>query len=210
MTTQLALYNGALRAIKERKLASLSENTEARRVLDDVWNDGAVDYCLEQGYWNFALRTSRFTPNVGFTASFGYRNQFTIPSDFIRLAGLCTDEYFKNPLTEYTEEAGNWYADINPLYVSYVSNDNDYGGNLAMWPESFCNYVELYLADKICGRLTGESDMVEKDLRKALIDARSKDAMNEPAKFMPTGSFIRARAGSLGRRDRGNRGSLIG
>lgn len=210
MTTQLALYNGALRAIKERKLASLSENTEARRVLDDVWNDGAVNYCLEQGFWNFATRTAKFTPETGFTPAFGYRNQFVKPSDFVRLAGMCQDEYFRIPLNDYTDEAGNWYADVNPLYVMYISNAPSYGNDLTRWPESFSNYVELYLADEVCGRLTGDADMVTNDLRKALIDARSKDAMNEPTRFLPAGRFVQARAGGYSRRDRGNRGGLIG
>lgn len=210
-TTQLSLYNGALRNLKERKLASLSEETKARRTLDDAWDDGgAIKACLEQGYWNFAIRTSKITKNTDFTAAFGYRNQFTIPSDFVRLVALSVDEFQRVPLNDYTEEAGNWYCNEDTIYVSYISNDNDYGANLSRWPETFVSYVELYLADETAGTITGESDLVKEDLRRALIDARSKDAMNEPTKFMPQGQFTRARQGGRARADRGSRGSLIG
>lgn len=211
MTTQLKLYNGALRNLKERRLASLSEATKARFELDNVWDGGGViKEVLEQGYWNFAIRTAKFTPDVGFTASFGYRNRFTIPSDFVRLVALCEDEYFNTPHNQYTEEAGNWFSDLDELYVSYISDDNDYGANLSRWPKSFTTYVELYLADEVAGVLTGEADMVKDDLRKALVDARAKDAMNEPTKFMPQGRFTQARRGGRAGWDRGRRGTLIG
>lgn len=211
MTTQLKLYNRALRNLKERRLANLTEATKARFELDSVWDGGEfITQVLEQGYWNFAIRTAKFTPDPDFTASFGYRNRFTIPSDFVRLVAMCEDEYFNVPHNRYTEEAGNWFSDLNELYVSYISDDNDYGANLDRWPESFTSYVELQLADEVAGVLTGDADMVKDDLRKALVDARAKDAMNEPTKFMPQGRFTQARMGGHTGRDRGRRGSLIG
>lgn len=210
MTTQLKLYNDALVALGERELVTLTDNTAARRALDSAWDSGAaIKACLEQGYWNFAMRTAMFTKNVGFTASFGYANQFTKPSDFVRLAAMCSDEYFNSPLNQYTDEAGNWYADLDPIYVSYVSDSVNYGNNLAVWPESFTTYVGFYLADKACKRITGEADKVKKEMEKALVTAKSKDATNEPTKFLPVGGWVRARSGST-RRDGGRRGSLIG
>lgn len=209
MTTQLTLYNGALLALKERKLASLSENNESRRALDIAW-DGAVKYCLEAGLWNFAMRTAKFTRDTAFTASFGYKNKFVKPSDFVRLGALCYDEYFNTPLNAYTDEAGAWYADEDIIYVSYVSDDANYGNSLNRWPESFVNFVTLYLADQAGGRITGKEDLVKEALGRAEKEARAKDAMNEPTKFMPQGNWTKARGGGRSQRDRGNRGSLIG
>ena len=57
-----------------------------------------------------------------------------------------TDEQFK-------DEAGFWYADLDTIYVRFVSNDATYGGDLANWPQSFINMVEGYLALKISPRL---------------------------------------------------------
>jgi hypothetical protein len=207
MATQLSLYNGALRILKERKLASLTENREPRRVLDDVY-ESTVKACLEQGLWNFATRTAKFTAEVGFVPAFGYKNQFIQPSDYVRLAAISTDEYFNSSLTRYTDEDGSWYADEGTIYVSYISNDVNYGGALSKWPETFTTYVETYLATMAGGRITG-NDMDDKLLRKALVDARSKDAMNEPTKFMPQGRWTQARGGGV-RRDRGSRNTLIG
>lgn len=209
MATKLSLYNGALRLLKERPLSALTDPVKSRRELDRVWDDNAIRTCLEEGYWNFAIRTAKFTPEGSFTAVFGYKNQFIIPSDFVRLVALCHDEFFNVPNNQYTEEAGNWYSDEPILYVSYVSDDDDYGSNLDKWPESFSRYFESFLADRVSGALTGE--LYDQDLlRRVLVKARSKDAMNEPTKFMPQGRWSKSRQGSRGRFDRGNRSRLIG
>lgn len=208
-TTQLSLYNGALALIKERSLVTLTDNNESRRQLDRAW-DGAIDACLEQGLWNFSIRTAKFTKEGAFTATFGYKNQFAKPADFIRIVAVCNDEYFNAPLTQYTDEAGYWYSDLDDIYVSYVSNAATYGSQLSRWPQSFVGVVEAYLAMKIAPRVAGtDDDSYMKKFRLALVDARSKDAMNEPTKFMPQGSWSAARSGGV-RRDRGSRGQLIG
>jgi len=215
MTTQLSLYNGALRELGERKLASLSENTEARRSLDDVYT-GALKYCLEQGYWKFALRSSKldyepsFTPPSGFTLN----RQFEIPADHVRLAKMCTDGSFNSPLLDYVEEAGFWFANVDEIYVSYVSNDSTYGSDMSLWPESYILFVERYLASKVAKRLgisDKDRDELNKELKKAKTDARSKDALQGPTQFLPQGSWVSSRAGGRGGfRDRGSRGQLIG
>lgn len=211
-TTQLGLYNEALRLIGERQLASLAENRESRRVLDNVWNDGAVNYCLEQGQWNFAIRAVEITPATT-VPSFGYLNAFDKPNDHIRTVGIAEDEFFNVPLTRVLEEVGFWFADIDPIYVRYVSNAASYGNDFTRWPQTFAKYVAAYLASEIVLTLT-QSDEKQK-LMLALVaqrlkDARSKDALSEATAFPPQGAWTAARSNGQTRRDRGNRGDLIG
>ena len=57
------------------------------------------------------------------------------------------------------------------------------------------------LAVKTCKRITGtapDADMLRAEKR-ALGDSRSKDAMNEPPGFPPTGSWVQSRGGSVRR-----------
>jgi hypothetical protein len=211
MTTRLGLYNGALRLCGERKLASLTENREPRRLLDDIWDDGLIDYCLEQGLWNFAMRTVKIDYSPSVEPPFGYIRAFDKPSDFIRLAGIASDEYFSHPLTRYEDEAGFWFADLDVLYLRYVSNDDAYGNDLSLWPQTFTKWVEAYMASELAPRLNNDvdSDKLNKTAKQRLTDARSKDAMNEPARFPPAGAWVGSRGSRLGRRDRA-RGNLIG
>lgn len=213
MATKLAVYNAALLAIGERKLNSLSENREPRRALDDVWDAGFVVECLEAGLWNFAIRTAEVAPDPDYTPQFGFTYAFTKPDDCVRVAALCSDEFLKTPLLEYRDEAGFWFASIDPIYVSYVSSDAEYGGALARWPQKFTRFVEHKLAERVSLRLTGDKQRLAaaKQLAKEyLTEAKSTDAMDNPTQMLPPGSWSRARAGRRSRLDRGNRGSLIG
>lgn len=212
-TTQLKLYNASLRVLGEEQLASLSENREPKRILDGIWDDGFIDDILEQGYWNFATRTIQLDYEPSITPTFGYRKAFEYPTDFINLASISADEYFSIPLTQYRIENGFIWCDHDRIYISYISNDVDYGNDLSLWPRRFQRYAEHYLALQACERLTQNrvkySDLF-KITEKFLIEARNKDAMNDPTKFPPPGSWTTSRTGSSSRRDRGYRGSLVG
>lgn len=211
-TSRLSLYNGALRELGERSLASLVENREPRRVLDGVWDAGAVDACLQAAQWRFAKRTVQLTPEAGMAPEFGYQNAYQRPSDLIRTTSLSSDEYGNSPLTQYTYEAGFWFADVEPIYVGYVSNGASYGGDYSLWPANFTRYVETYLAWMSCTRITQDAtkyDKLEKLVQKREREAASTDAMEGPTVFPPVGSWVRARSGG-GNRERGSRGQLIG
>jgi hypothetical protein len=212
MTSKIVVFNGALRMCGERKLASLTENREPRRLLDDEWADGAVDYCLGAGQWKFAKRTVEIASSVGNTPAFGYANAFEIPTDLIRTTALCSDERLDTPLLAYSTEQNFWFADVDPIYVSYVSNGASYGGDLSTWPPEFVLFVEAYLAGKIVTRLTQDKEQRKMTLsleKKYLSEARSSDAMEGPTAFPPQGSWVSARLGRSGR-SRGSRSQLIG
>lgn len=216
MATQLAIYNDALRHCGERTLASLVENREPRRLLDSIWNGGDghdfIKYCLEQGYWKFASRTSKLTADPGIAPSFGFQNGFEKPTDWVRLAEISTDEYFSSNLLQYTDETGYLFADDEEIYVRYISDDTAYGRDLTLWPMSFTYYVGAQLGSMACLRLTQDSDKETKLFKLAdlkLTQARSNDALAGPTKFMPTGTWVNSRRGGSGS-DRGNRGRLIG
>jgi hypothetical protein len=205
------LYNGALLVAGERFIASLSVQEEPRRLLDQVWT-GAIKYCLEQGQWHFAMRTIQIDYDSSIEPDFGYRRAFVKPDDWVNTSGLCSDEYFTAPLTRYIDEAGYWYADLDTLYVRYVSNDSLYGMDLNKWPETFREYVEAYLASRILLKIANSEDKAEKAgklAEKRLMVAKNKAAMAEPTSFPARGSWSSAR-NRFPRRDGGGGGSLIG
>jgi hypothetical protein len=223
-TTRLKLYNGALELCGERALSSLTETRKGRRLLDNAWDRDAVRACLEMGHWQFAMRSVQIDDDASIDPQFGYTYAFNKPDDFVQVHAVCSDEFFKSPLTQYTDETDNWFASITPLYVRYVSDGEDYGTNYAEWPQSFCDYVEAYLASKIVWPLThdkektllicGSPDKMDSGLvGKRLKIAKNRAAWREPSMQPPEGMWIRARRGRFsgnGRPDGGNPGSLIG
>jgi hypothetical protein len=214
MTTKLKVYNRALRYCSERKIADLTEDREPRRLLDDAWDDGAVDVCLAEAQWKFAIRTVRIDYDPAITTDFGFQYAFSKPTDWVSTSAVCSDEYFDTPLIRYSHENDYWYADIDTIYVKYLSNDATYGNDLSLWPGTFANYVSAYMANEIVDKLTASDVIIARvDQRhdENRLKAKNKDAQNQPQRFPAPGSWSSSRGKFAGRtRDRGNRGSLLG
>ena len=196
MTDKLSIYNGALTVLGERKLATLTENREPRRKLDDCWENGFIDRVLKKGQWNFAARSVELTASPSVTPSFGYQFAFDKPTaDFIRTMMVCYDEYFDQPITRYSDE-GQWiFCDTEIIYLQYVSNDSQFGGDFSLWPEDFTEFAEHYMAYKVAPRLTGidiSDTKLEAKQKRRLLDAKSADAMESPAKFSPRGGWTQS------------------
>jgi len=201
-TSRLSIYNGALRLLGERKLANLTENREPRRVLDESWDDNVVNRALEAGQWLFATRGMQYDYSPSVEPEFGYQRAFDKPTDFVRTVAVCQDEYFRVPLTEYADEAGYWFADLDTVYIKYVSNGATYGNDMARWPQSFVKYLEALMASEVAQPLTQNKQLRDDMMALAerlLRDAKSQNAMAQPAKFLPASSWVSSRSSSYRR-----------
>ena len=199
---KLRIYNGALRMLGSRKIASLGETREPRRILDDVWggSDECVHLALEAGEWNFAIRTVQADYSPSVEPDFGFKRAYDKPDDFRRLITISANEFFTQPLTarEFSDEAGYWFSEYDTIYIRYISDDDDYGLNSGAWAESFKKYLEAYLAFEACERITNSTTKVQMAARAmsdALKTAKSRDAMNEGTKFPTVGNWARSRSG---------------
>lgn len=211
--TQLQLYNLACASLGERALASLSEDREPRRLLDDIWSrgNGAIRACLEQGYWDFAMRAISNDASTSVSPAFGFVYAHDKPTDLVKLTAISGDETFSDPLTNYEIEGEYFYADVDPLYLRYVSDDASFGGDLSTWPESFSVFVGHWLGVQVAPAFRNDLDMdrLEKRLERLKVQARSNCAQQGPTRFPPRGSWVRARGGR-NMSERGKRSSLIG
>lgn len=192
-TTQLELYNKALRHLGERKLASLTENREPRRYLDDEYSD-TILLCLRGGLWNWATRAVSIDSDSSITPAFGYQAGFPKPSDWIRTSLVSTTETFDPPLRYYQDQQGYWLANADTLYVRYVSST--FGLNLSNWPADFAEYVGVALARTIAPRITQNDNLlaqIEAREEKYRKRAMANDAMDQPPSPWPTGTWVAGR-----------------
>lgn len=199
-TTQLQLYNKALRHIGERKLSSLAENRECRRYLDDEYADTLL-LCLRAGSWNWATITAQIDADDTATPDFGYQSAFPKPSDWVRTIMVSTSETLDPPLRNYVDEAGLWLANADTLYVRYVSNT--LGNTLSAWPPDYAEYVGVALARTIVSRITQNDALADRiELREKLYwkKAQANDAMDQPPQPWPLGTWTtsRIRRGGIG------------
>lgn len=214
-TSQLGIYNIALAALGERSLDSLSEDGEPLRELNQAWSrdKGLVRWALEQGHWKFALRSQQIDYDTSVSPGFGYSYSFEIPDDMVVLNMISASERFQPPLLDYEEENGRWWADITPLYVRFVSDDDSYGGDMSLWTSGFSLWLGHALAMIIAPRYATAANMAKLEQKTARLfaDAKGKDAMRGPVRFPPLGSWARSRGGYGSRyRERGRKDTLTG
>ncbi len=204
MTTKLQVYNMALLNIKESKLASLTENREARRVLDEFY-DQDLQFMMEAGFWKFALRSVKITKDPSTVPDFGPGYVFNKPSDWVRTYAISASERLEPPLEDWLEESNGIIADVDPIYMRYVSNsDSGYGYDLDRWTARFVRAFSWRLSSSIAPKVTGASgeamERIEGQAAKTLSEALSFEALREPMKRPPTGRWNTGRFG--GRRGR--------
>lgn len=195
--TKLDLYNLALLEMKASPLASLVEAKESRRVLD-VHYPRVLAYMLEQGFWNFAMRTVEITEDTAITPSFGFSLAFNKPDDWVRTYAISLSERLDPILPQYVEESNLWFTDSGPLYVRYVSNAiSGYGGDLTRFTERYVKAFYFELAARACSKIAGSSDSMKDDLEKKakgfLSEAQQFEALREPAQSLPQGRWNAAR-----------------
>ena len=196
VTDKLSIYNGALRELGETPLSTLTDARAARRTLDAFYTD-ALKYCLEIGLWTFAERTLKLENSTSFTPAFGYQYFFDKPNDYENLCGIWTDEYLRHPLgSGYDEDKNGWYADVNEIYVKYVSNDTSYGYNLGIYPASYKLFLERHLAFLCAPEITKsitKTDKIERRAKIAERTAKNSNARSKPVRSLPSGSWVNAR-----------------
>lgn len=201
MVTKLELYNAALGYLGPVRLANLNENRPDRRELDAVY-DGALQTILEQGLWFFALRTVRLTPDADVEPMFGRSYVFSVPTDFVRLRLISTDERQEVEDTTFRREGNYWHSDHSILYVTYVSNHTSYGLDLGKWPEAVADAAAAEMAEKSTLPISKDKG-TKNDLafikKRALVDAKRLNAVDERVKGKPLSSWASNRlAGNRG------------
>lgn len=214
-TSKLALYNEALTLCRETKLSGLTEDREARHLLDQVYDGGGIRRVLEAGQWHFAMRTVQVDSDPDLDPEFGFQYAFSKPTDWVLTSALCSDAYFRAPMSaaQYVDESGYWYADVDPIYVRYVSDDEDYGGDLGTWPQSFVDYAVAHFASKVVFKLTSSEALLETVValeRQRLKFALSRNRMASGSGVPAQGGWTTTRRGGGRDRDNGNTGSLTG
>lgn len=211
---KLRIYNRALFHLGSRKLASLTENREPRRVLDEIWGptNEAVKFALAKSGWNFAMRAVKWTDDDLVEAEFGWNCVYAKPSDYARLEAISTDPRFRITLTgdDYAVENGYILTDHSTVYVKYVSTGDSFGMDSSLWTEAFIEYLGYYLAYHGAPRINGsftEKEYLRERMDEYLGNARSTDTMEQGTRRLQPGNWAQARGG---RYARGNINKLTG
>ncbi len=207
MTTRFDVYNQAARFLGQTPLQSVTEDRGLRLAFDAAW-DNTVAFLLEHGLWSWAKRAVLLVPSDTVIPSFGYSAAFQKPDDWVATDMLSQTEFMAGqPLQDFEQEADYWFTNTTGLYVRYISNDPDYGGNLSRWNATAAKALAAQLALEVCVPILQNKSERESLFALAgryLSDAKSHDARGGRVRYMPTGRLVasRSRGFSSSSRDR--------
>lgn len=200
MSSRLALYNGALRLCRQRKLAALTDAVESRRLLDDEYAS-VLRWAAEQGNWNHSSVSVAIEASVDVQPSFGFTYAVAKPTDWVNTISIGANGDFNPPFgaNEFIDEGAYWNCNVDPLYVRYVSDNTVAGLDLSLWPATYELFVQHELAFRIAPHLTSMGEAAMKELERkrdaTMRDARSFTAMNGPPMRAPVGRLVLSRTG---------------
>jgi hypothetical protein len=193
MATKLEIYNLALHHMRGSSLATITDDVEARYVLDDFW-DITLQEMLEAGFWKFAMRTAKITEDTSIVAAFGYSYAHNVPSDWVKTYYVSASEFALPLHDEFVEEGNLWFSNVTPLYVRYVSDHaTGYGGDLTRWTAratiALSRRLALYAAPKAMGSSGASLEKMIEQADSSLTKAVSFEALREPSKRTPEGRW---------------------
>ncbi|AWV18818.1 hypothetical protein A3862_27450 [Methylobacterium sp. XJLW] len=181
--TQLEVYNTALGHLGRPRMASISETNATSRALNDQFAT-AVRWCLRQGRWAFAARVATLVPN-GAVPPAPYTAAFAKPVDWVSTLDVAADAQVTQPITEFADEAGLWYAAAPQIVVRYVSSDPANGRNVTLWTPAFLDLVALRLAELSAGRLGAEAALpgIVEQRNAAMQEAQAVEAADAARRY---------------------------
>lgn len=201
MADRLEIYRGALRLLGDARLSALDEPNKNRYMLDDVWTP-AVNYMLEQASWNFAQRGVEILADTDFEPLYGFKYSYRKPTDWVRTTSICDNPDYNPGFEAFQDDGDFWFANIDRMYIRYVSNLPSYGWNLGAWRQHFAKTLEAYMAFEsglpISNDKSNRNDLYQL-FEKRLKNAKAKDAVDEGMSRPPVGRLVQSRFGSRSR-----------
>ena len=193
----LKIYNDALQILGLDEMLSADENSRARVTLDKALETDIVKDTLEEINWHFPHRTVKLDYNPSLEPEWGYPYAFDIPEDIVRLRGVFTDEFCRNPLFDYNDEDGILFAHVQTIYLNYIPDDDL--DNPAVWTANFKRLIAASMAVQAGPTLRKEGADVE-NARIAHFErmsrSRSIDASQSPPQKIMEGTWVRSRVGA--------------
>jgi hypothetical protein len=153
----------------------------ARRVFDAV-----RDEVLESHPWRFARKRASLAADTTVPA-WGFDQQFTLPSDFLRVLS------FQNDGVAYEVEDGVLLCDETaPLYMKYLARVTD----TSKFSPTFVSALAARLAVELCSPITKSTtrrDSLWQEYRAMLSMAQRAEAMGAQSETPPDGELLNSR-----------------
>jgi len=201
VASQTDVCNLALSYLGQASIASISDNSNAARVLNIEFEPIRRALLEGPGVWRFSFKRASLPSLTTVPVSGPFTTMYAMPSDCLRplqigdmWPGLDLSDYLLGPTdADYSIEGRNILCDYgSPLSLQYVADVTD----VTQWNPNFVIAFAANLAWSACERLTG-SDSKQKILEsrklKAQSDALAAGALVNPPTHPADDSWVASR-----------------
>lgn len=201
MPTKLSVFNEALRLLGQPLMSNPDSTGEDGRQMRDAYV-GAVNWCFEQGSWNFAIVRQQLARDAA-VPSWGYKYYYQLPPDYRRTVEISETGYPGSALLAFEVEDGKIATNAEMVYLKYISSEL-----LTLtpgeWSQSFSDYVSAVLALRTCPKLNANAmNEVNAAVKSYRLIALANDAIQSPPQRRQPGAFVQAIRGNRNSYQRG-------
>lgn len=201
MSTQLLIYNEALRILGQPPAASTTDVTEDVNQLNGAW-PSVVASCMAMGTWTFLMKRAQLPLDVS-TPTWGYQFYYTLPNDFSRLCEISESGFPGDELLDYETEQGKIATNAATVFIKYISN-NTVAITPGAWSQDFADFVSAALAVRIAPKINPSGlELANAELKTYRGRALGSDAIQNPPAARQPGNWARAPRGLSNRREGG-------
>lgn len=179
----LQIANKALQKLGLAAISSFESQEEAARVAQSVYGS-VLEYELSVYPWAFAMRRAAL-PALADAPAFGYKYQYALPSDFLRLEGIYN--HGGQHKDAYEIEGNRILTNLEaPLKIRYISRNLDQ----TQWPPYFVEAFATRLAYEMCERLKQDPQrkgILEQEYQRIIGAAKRSNAIQLSIKSLLPG-----------------------
>ncbi len=195
MASQIAIANRALTKVGEARILSMSDDVEAARVVDSLW-DIVRDAEFRIRKWKFTLARASLAALVS-VPDWGFDYEYQLPADCLRV--LQVGEYYPGgSLSDYRNaDESEWKVEgrkiltneAAPLKIRYIARIEDTGA----WDSAFTEAFACRLAAEVVERLTQSNTKKETawgEYKQAVAMAIRADAIEAAPEPLPDTEWV--------------------
>lgn len=198
MASQVEIANRALTKIGEARILSLSDDLEAARTVNSLW-EVVRDAELRSRNWNFSI-TRDALPALVSAPAWGFTYQYQLPPNCLRVLevgeyapGVSMSDYRSRSEAAWQIEGGRILTDMAaPLKVRFVSRVEDTGLWDALFVEAFACRLAVEIAERLT-QSTSKRQLAWDEYKDALRAAVRSDAIENPPEPLPDDTWMLSR-----------------
>lgn len=185
------IVNRALLKLGQETVIDLTEDNERARAANALYNS-VRDTLLSTYRWNFATKRA-ILEACELTPAFGFKYQYDLPSDFLRLISLpdAPDNARDNYAIEQQHILTDYESPLKIIYTARVTRAN-------LFPPYFIEAFSCRLAYELCDRLkqdVSRKNVLMQEYEMTIREAKKSNAIQLANISLPTSDYINVRKG---------------